>query len=406
MTNDVRLATARDLDGYSAQLGLSFHRRFSAGEAEFMGRTFDFDRTRVAMDGSRVVGTLRSWTTEFTVPGPHVVRASALTNVTVAPTHRRRGILTEMITQDLRDSAARGEAIGILIASEYPIYGRFGYGPAIENAGYRIDTTGLHAVAAVEGNVELSDLATLRVDGPAVYEQFRTSQPGSIERHDWWWDRLTRQIAFEGLEPRKGFCARYVAPDGTVEGYVLCSGNVDAPDMRHVGVLTVDELIAATPRAYRALWIFCTNVDLLTTVVAADRAVDEPIGLLFDNARAVHLTHTHDFIWIRILDVVTALEGRSFSAPGRVVLDVADDMGFANGRFILENGPDGPRCTETTDVADLRLSVAALGSVYAGDVSLSALATAGWVEVINDAALETADAMFRSPRRAWCATWF
>ena len=88
--------------------------------------------------------------------------ASALTAVTVAPTHRRRGLLTEMITGDLRESTDRGEVVSILLASEYPIYGRFGYGAATELATYAIETEALGFVAPSEGAVELVELATLR----------------------------------------------------------------------------------------------------------------------------------------------------------------------------------------------------------------------------------------------------
>lgn len=406
VTIDVRLATAGDLDAYFEQLALGFHSRPSPAELASHRQALDLDRTRIALDGSRIVGTLRSWSTEFTVPGPRVVQASALTQVTVAPTHRRQGILTRMISEDLADSAARGEAVGILIASEYPIYGRFGYGPAIQNAGYRIETTGIRPIAPIEGRIEIGDWESLRVDGPAVYERFRVSQPGSIERSARWWERITRQIPAEGVDAKKGFCVRYVSPDESVEGYAVCSGALDAPDMRHKGVLTVEELIAVTPRAYRALWTFCAEVDLLTGVVAANRAVDEPIGLLFDDARAVRQTHVFDFIWIRILDAVAALEGRAYAAHGRVVLAVDDPMGFAHGRYALESGPDGVRCAPSNEEPGLELSAAALGSIYAGDVSVSTLVRAGWIRVRDPDALPCADAMFHSPSRAWCSTWF
>ena len=66
--------------------------------------------------------------------------AAALTNVTVSATHRRQGLLRQMITAALAAAAERGEHLGILIASEYPIYGRFGYGPAAEAANYIIDS--------------------------------------------------------------------------------------------------------------------------------------------------------------------------------------------------------------------------------------------------------------------------
>jgi predicted acetyltransferase len=403
---DVRLASESDLDGYYDELSLGFHFRPSPAELAVYRESLDLSRTRVAVDGPRVVATLHSWPTEFTVPGPRVVRASALTQVTVAPTHRRQGILTRMITQDLAESAGRGEALSILIASEYPIYGRFGYGPAIENAGYQIETTGLRRTASLEGRVEVSNWESLRIDGPALYERFRLSQPGSIERRPHWWGRLTRQLPVEGADSKHAFCVRHVAPDGTVEGYAVCSGSLEAPDMRHKGVLTVEELIAATPRAYRALWTFCAEVDLLTSVVAPNRAVEEPIGMLFHDARAVRQTHVFDFIWIRILDAVAALGGRDYGAHGRVVLGIDDPMGFAHGRYMLDVGPDGARCTETDRTPDLQLAVAALGSVYAGDVSVSSLVKAGWITVINPEVLPVADAMFRSASRSWCATWF
>ncbi len=406
VTLEFRLAEASDMDGYFAQAARSFHRQASRAEIEHFSATFDLARTRVAVDDGRIIATLRSQATQFTVPGPRTIPASALTNVSVAATHRRQGILSTLIAEDLRDSAARGEVLSILIASEYPIYGRYGYGPAIESASYRIDTTGLSYVAPEEGHVEISDLATLRREGPVVYERCRTSQPGAIERDDAWWDLFTRVVTFEGVEPRKGFCARYVAPDGTVEGYLVCEGKMDAPDMRHEGVLTVNELMSATPRAYRALWKFCTDVDLLTHVVASNRAVGEPIGRLFDNARGVHQTNSFDFIWIRILDVVAALEGRSYTGTGRVVLEVDDDMGIAAGRFELNVDSSGARCSPTTEDAELRMPISALGSIYVGDVPLASLVTAGAVQVLSADAANVAARIFRSTTPSWCATWF
>jgi predicted acetyltransferase len=208
------------------------------------------------------------------------------------------------------------------------------------------------------------------------------------------------------MEPRKGFCARYVAPDGTLEGYVVCEGKMDAPDMRHRGVLTVNELISSSDRAYRALWKFCTDVDLLSEVHASNRAVGEPIGQLFNNARAAQQIHVHDFIWIRILNVVAALEGRSYDAFGRIVLEVTDPLSIAPGRYELTVDADGVRCSVTTAEADIGMPISTLGAIYAGDMSLLTLATAGKLDVINPSALQITAAMFLSPSRSWCATWF
>jgi len=130
----VRTIDAGEIDAWVRQLGVSFNFEVAPGLPEYTLTTIDLDRSWASFDGDRIVGTLRSFETPFTVPGPREVRAAALTNVTVAPTHRREGRLTAMMERDLRDSADRGEPIGILIAAEYPIYGRFGYGPAAYSA--------------------------------------------------------------------------------------------------------------------------------------------------------------------------------------------------------------------------------------------------------------------------------
>src|SRR5687768_12639657 len=103
-----------------------------ASEEPRLARSFaatisEWDRVLGAYDGDRVVATFRSYGMELTVPGGFV-RADAVTNVTVAPTHRRRGLLSTMMRDDLRAAAARGEPLAALVASEWPIYGRYGFG--------------------------------------------------------------------------------------------------------------------------------------------------------------------------------------------------------------------------------------------------------------------------------------
>jgi predicted acetyltransferase len=104
-----------------------------------------------------VVGTLRSFTTDPVAPGGTRVVTSALTNVTVSPTHRRQGLLTNMITRDLNESKERGEVLSALIAAEYPIYGRFGYGPAVASIELLIEASARYRAAADRGTVELVD---------------------------------------------------------------------------------------------------------------------------------------------------------------------------------------------------------------------------------------------------------
>jgi predicted acetyltransferase len=406
MTIEVRTINDSEVEGWVNSMHTGFLMHTADGEADYRRGDMDLDRTWAAVDQGQIVGTLRSVPTTLTVPGPGGIKAAALTNVTVAPTHRRRGSLTRMITNDLTASAGRGEAVGILIASEYPIYGRFGYGPAAEGAGYTVDASQASFRRPGVGTVGLVDLATLRKEAPPLYEQFRMSRPGSIERSDRWWDRTLQQVLVPGADPQKGYQAIFRSDDGQPEGYVRYSAKEEWDQMRPKGLLTVHELVATSPAAYQRLWRYCCEIDLVTSVEASDRCVDEPLMWLLNDARTVRQTARFDFLWLRVLDVCAALASRRYSASGRVIIDVIDPMGLAAGRYALDGGPAGAVCTRTDEPAELGLPVDALGAIFLGGVSVRILAAAGRVDEHSSGALATADAMFRSGVTPWCSTWF
>jgi predicted acetyltransferase len=402
----VRTIEAPEIHSWAQCMGVGFLFTVAEGYPEYLLGDVDLERTWGAFDGDRVVGTLRSFATAFTVPGPAEVRVAALTNVTVAPTHRRRGLLTEMITADLRATADREEPVGILIASEYPIYGRFGYGAAIEGSGYSVELASARFRRPGSGSVELVDLPTLRSEAPGLYERFRQARPGSIERSARWWDRVLHQVEVPGAKAPEGYQALYRSPAGAPEGYVRYRASQGWDHMRQSGEMTVDELLAVTPAAYERLWRYCCEVDLVTTVRAGDRPVDETLGWLLEDARVVRQTGRYDFVWVRVLDVGGALAARRYAVDGHLVIEVLDSLGFADGRFALEGGPEGATCVRTEKTADLSMPVEVLGSLYAGGVSARAMRDVGGIDEHRPGAVDRADVMFRSSTAPWCATWF
>ena len=80
-----------------------------------------------AFQGSDLVGGASSVPSSIGVEGA-ALPVAAVEDVTVLPTHTRRGIMTRMMDHQLRDLHERGEPIAALWASESIIYGRFGYG--------------------------------------------------------------------------------------------------------------------------------------------------------------------------------------------------------------------------------------------------------------------------------------
>lgn len=363
----------------------------------------DLDRAWGAFDAGTVVGTLRSVPFALTVPGGRTVPADGVTMVSVAATHRRRGLLTGLIAADLRAAADRGDAVSILIASEWRIYGRYGYAPATEAADWEIDRLRAGCPPPT-GRLEAVDVRELRRLAPAVYDRARVQHAGGLSRPEPRWDRDLGLVYADGEKPEwAGRAVLHRDAAGEPDGYLRWHGRWD-PGPR-VDMI-VDELVAATPQAYADLWRFALAVDLVTHVQAPNRAVDEALPWLLGDGRAAWQTRREDQLWLRLLDVPAALAARSYPAPGRVVLEVLDPAGYAAGRFALDAGPDGASCTRTGATADLTLPVTALGSAYLGGHRLAALAAGGLVDEHRRGALAEADRMLAADRPPYAPLHF
>ena len=123
----LRSPTQAEFPRFVEPLSIAFNARMSAAEIENEQRTIELDRFVGALEGPSVVGCAGAYSFGLTVPGGQVA-AAGLTSVGVLPTHRRRGILRQMMTWVFDQARERGEPIAIQWASEAAIYQRFGYG--------------------------------------------------------------------------------------------------------------------------------------------------------------------------------------------------------------------------------------------------------------------------------------
>jgi predicted acetyltransferase len=369
---------------------------------------WDLDRTWAAFDDGRMCGTYRSWATELTVPGGERLPAAAVSAVTVLPTHRRRGILRAMVEAEHDASRQRAEAFGLLFAAEYPIYGRFGYGPGVREATLTLDTrrTGFHADAS--GRVELAkaDAETMAAI-KGVFEQWRLRQPGEIRRRDYRWEYALGLRESVWGPPWKGFVALHRDAAGSVDGYARYHAD-DKWEQRQPGLtVTVDELHALSDAAYVSLWRFLAEMDWAATVKAERRISSERLPWLLTNARALDLSDVGDGMWVRLFDVARALEARTYEREGSIVLEVIDrEAPGGRTRVKLDAGPSGVTCVRTDSSADLTLDIAALGAVYLGGPSLRDAGLASGVEEHRAGALAEADSLLRTLDEPWCSTFF
>ncbi len=370
----------------------------------------DEERTVGAFDGGRCVGTFRSMPRELTVPGGATLPACAITSVTVTATHRRRGLLTAMMGGELARCRERGEPLAILIAAEYPIYGRFGFGPATWVTDWLVDIPRARRgrdLGLEGGRIDLVDAAEIRKAGPELHERVRRSTPGAINRPETWWRVNTGDLRLPGRpEWTELFYAVYRDAAGRVDGLLAYTVDDVWEAKLPQDTLTVKNLIAATPQAERALWRYALSVDWVTKLASGHRPPDDLLPLLLGDPRAARIASHADFMWVRILDVERALAARSYAGSDTLVIEVRDAAGLSGGRYELDAAPRGASVRTTTRPADLALDVAELGCLYLGDESAVRLAALGRVEELRPGAAARADALLRTPRRPWCPDTF
>src|SRR6476659_9462770 len=87
----------------------------------------EVDRVVGATEGDAWVGAGAAYSLQLTVPGGGSVGAAGITAIGVMPSHRRRGILRQVMCWLADQAAQRGEPVAILWASETAIYQRFGF---------------------------------------------------------------------------------------------------------------------------------------------------------------------------------------------------------------------------------------------------------------------------------------
>ncbi|MPY46112.1 GNAT family N-acetyltransferase, partial [Streptomyces phyllanthi] len=158
-------------------------------ERELWEALTEYDRSIGAWDGGQCVGTAGAFTFRITVPGGASVPAAGITMVSVAATHRRRGLLRAMMRRQLDDIRSWGEPLAVLTASEPVIYGRFGYGVATHQFSVEVDTTRVR-LSVPPG----TDDVHLRYVPPAdaldaceaVYARRVPERPGMLARRPGW----------------------------------------------------------------------------------------------------------------------------------------------------------------------------------------------------------------------------
>ncbi len=354
-----------------------------------------------AFDGATIVATAATIDHVVVLPGGGTLPMAGLTSVIVRPTHRRRGLLRQLIGIHLDDARRRGVAISGLWSSDASIYRRFGYGVAAEGDHLEVTdarTVGLGPARELD-DTEWADEPRARAELPAIYAAAITSRPGALLRSEVWWRErrfLESPYMRAGASLRRHVLARR---GDRLVGYLAFR---QRPAWNHdvaAGKIEIIELIGIDARAEATLWRFALQIDLFPNVCWDHAPIDDVLAWTVADGRQVKRRRV-DGLWIRIDDVATALSARSYAADGELRFSV-EDVGFS---LVVEGGR-AMRCAPSTENTELVVSRPALATLLLGGVPASRLARADLVAG-SPGALARADRMFSSVIAPWCPELF
>lgn len=349
-------------------------------------------------------GGAGSYASELTLPGGATLETIAVSEVGVAPTHRRRGVLSALMDAQLSDAAATGVPVAVLHASEGGIYRRFGYGPAVRWRLARVATRRFRLrddAPVASGSLQIVAAADAVEVCTAVHDRVRRARAGGLARSRAWWLTVLGDVENYLGGSAKQLVLVHRDDAGRPDGYAIYSVAEDWGGGQADHSLEVWEAVGDTAGVELALWRALIEHDL----VGAVHGAVPPDHVLFDVAvdgRQVASAWDQDLLWVRLVDVAAVLAARTYGLDGRLVLDVQDRSGLAAGRVELVVDAGVGDCRASTASADLELSVSDLGELVLGSPSFRRLVRAGRVAELRPGAAGRADAMFGTDPLPWC----
>lgn len=300
--------------------------------------------------------------------GGRHLRMGGVAGVYVEPSARGRGVATALTRALITRMAELGDVLSCLFPTTPSLYRRSGY----EVGGVQTRTTYaghlLRDLGAAGGGGPRPDGASgLRPARPDDAQRMHDIARDAGVRHGLSGPMLQSVATLRGTLERDELIAYVV--DG---GHVLYDLSQDA--------LTVEELVASTPEAAATLWGVVGSGSSAVPTVHTHLDPRDPVALVVGGLPA---TEVRQVPWMgRVIDLVSAFEGRGFNRHLSVEVDLAvsDPEAPANsGRWSLKVSGGHGSASRTDGPADqgvLHLDARGLSALWCG-WSVSRLRQAG-----------------------------
>jgi predicted acetyltransferase len=326
--------------------------------------------------------------------GGRAVSMTGVRIVAISPDMRGQGAASTLMEAAVREQRERGWLVSTLHPSMRGLYRKSGYEVAGDsclwelplNAELPVDERGLTLKPFDLGNA--SGMTAMR----HLYDAHAQKSDGWLERSDWYWARIFRAPAEEGLAQK--LHAYLFEGDRGPEGYIIYH-----PSRGYDGrmKLVVRDWVASTSAARRRLLSFFREQRSVFDVALLHAGEQEALLALRDEA--LNAPHQNQPWMLRLLDVQGALEARGFP-PGvscELHLGVKDGLLAENERPMVLTVEAGRGAIRVGGEARIIVDVRGLAALYSGYLTPYMLRGMGLLDAA-DSDLAKLMAAFSGPR--------
>ncbi len=322
----------------------------------------------------------------------------------VHPDHRRTGVLSALVREHLRWTREdQDRSIAVLKASQETIYGRFGYGVASSALRSRFAAgTTFTAPAAVRAQAEATTTRTTTASAEqgarwhALARACGEQAPGQVVRSLEDCERILRDVP-ESRGDREPARLLWAIREGRDVGCAYFHRSPTWSDGQQQGEVGVFFLISVDPGARLAPAERLTTIDLMGSTEYWVTP-DDALALWLPSHRSIGGGGLSDSLWLRLVDLPTAVAERGHAADLDVVVLVHDDVledTAGTWRWTARDGVGA--LTRTDEPAEVTLGIGDLGAVWLGGQTLGARHAAGYVTQQRPGAVAELDAALRTP---------
>ena len=364
--------------------------------------------TLCAFVDGRIATTYAAWPLTMQLTGTSIPVAG-VTMIGTLPVYRRRGYLRKITETHFKMLYERGEqAIAALFASMVAVYQRYGYAVVSTRNAYTIDPR--HLVFPDDRTIT-GDLQEVGDSEHGllleIYYRFIAQRTGYLHRNEAMEVAPGAPFTVLFFRPVPNVVAKVVYREaGEPLGYVIYGVDNLKPGTPMGQRLMIRDLVWLTASAYRAIWNYFANMDLVREITWAPVPPDDPLRHLLLEPRQLNITSGEGLL-ARIVNVEQALPLRSYAAEGAFIFEVVDELcPWNQGRWKIETSAAGTDIRRTKEAPQLVMPISTLSMLLFGQISPSEAARMARLDALDDGSLPLWDRAMMTAHRPFCADGF